>query len=395
MRTSLPDPDPATLERSGHLAALLRRRIAAAGGVLPFDTFMQLALYAPGLGYYAAGGSIFGPDGDFVTAPETGTLFARCVARLCADILDQAGEDIVEYGAGSASFAVALLDALAEIGGRPRRFLFVEPSAALAARQRERLAAAPGARGVTLEWYAEHPSARIRGVILANEVLDAMPVKRFVVRDGQAHELGVGCDDAGFRWAECATAGFAAILPPALRLACAHLPDGYVSEFNPALAAWFAGLHAGLERGVVLLSDYGYPAHEYLHPERTDGTLKCHFRHHVHGDPLWHPGAQDITASVDFTAVAEAAGTAGFGLAGYASQTRFLLDCGLHEVLANLPGDAVRQYTLAQEAKRLLLPGEMGQAFKFMALTRNFTRPLRGFQSDERHRLSAFTPADG
>ncbi len=394
MRTSLPDPDPATLERSERLVALLRTRIAAAGGVLPFDVFMQLALYTPGLGYYASGGALFGADGDFVTAPESGTLFARCMARQCAEILDKAGEEIVEYGAGSAGFAVALLTALAETGARPRRYVIVEPSATLVLRQRERLVAAPETRGVTLEWYVDHPPARTRGVVLANEVLDAMAVKRFVVRGGLPCELGVTCDELGFRWVEYTNVDFAATVPAALRLACAELPDGYISEFNPALVAWFSTLSARLERGVVLLSDYGYPAHEYLHPTRSSGTLKCHFRHLVHDDPLWHPGAQDITASVDFTAVADAALAAGFTLSGYASQAHFLLACGMQEALAHESGDAVSQYALAQQAKLLLLPGEMGQTFKFMALARAYTSPLRGFAMDESHRLSAFARTD-
>lgn len=393
MQASLPDPDPATLERSARLSALIRARITAAGGALPFDDFMALALYAPELGYYADGRAIFGAAGDFLTAPESGSLFAQCVARQCAEVLAETGGDVVEYGAGSGRFAEVVLESLAALGALPRRYVIVEPSAGLAARQRARLAAPAAALGVTLQWHAEHPPAGQHGVVFANEMLDAMPVKRFALRAGTPHELLVGIEDGRLCWVEAAQPMAAGLMPPELRAACAALPDGYVSEFNPALAHWLRGLAASFERGIALFCDYGYPAHEYLHPARSGGTLKCHYRHLVHGDALWHPGAQDITASVDFTALAEAATAAGFMLAGYASQTRFLLACGLHELLAGSTGDAVTQYALAQEAKRLLLPGEMGQTFKVMALARDCALPLRGFRDDERHRLSDFDSA--
>ena len=384
MGASLADPDPATLERVERLLLRIRAAIAEAGGVLAFDRYMALCLYESELGYYTGPQAIFGASGDFITAPESGDLFAECVARQCADLLETDAA-IIEYGAGSGRLAAALLAS----GCASGRYVIVEPSARLAARQRELIARAVPAALARVEWQREHAPAGVRGVVLANEVLDAMPVKRFVVRDGVPRELGVACDGAHLVMRELGRAE--ATWPAALEQACAGLPDGYVSECNPALPAWTRALRAALAAGVVLVSDYGYPRHEYLHPSRVAGTLKCHYRHHVHDDPLFLPGAQDVTAAVDFTALAEAAVAAGFTVAGYTTQAHFLLACGLETELA-LAADSVQRYRLAQEAKRLLLPGEMGQTCKFMAFAcGREIGALRGFAHDERHRLSGFS----
>lgn len=384
MGASLADPDPATLERVARLLQRIRAAIARAGGVLAFDRYMALCLYEPELGYYTGPQAIFGASGDFVTAPESGALFAACLARQCAELL-AAGDVIVEYGAGSGRLAAALLASPCA----PARYVIVEPSARLSARQRALIAQEVPAALPRVEWWREHAPAGLRGVVLANEVLDAMPVKRFVVQGGVPRELGVACD--GERLVMREFGGSAAIWPAALARACVDLPDGYVSEFNPALPAWTRAVRGALSAGVVLISDYGYPRHEYLHPSRLAGTLKCHYRHHVHDDPLFLPGAQDITAAVDFTALAEAAEAAGFTLAGYATQANFLLACGIEADLAGAH-DPVHGYRLAQEAKRLLLPGEMGQICKFMALgCEREVAALRGFEHDERHRLSGFS----
>ncbi|MEQ8233594.1 MAG: SAM-dependent methyltransferase [Gammaproteobacteria bacterium] len=385
---SLPDPDPAGLERSRRLAALIRADIdAAPGAVIGFEQFMQRALYEPGLGYYAAGNPIFGAAGDFVTAPESGDLFAACLARQCREILAGDGEVIVEYGAGSGQLAAALCAALGNEFAT-LRYHIIEPSATLRERQRERLAATVPAMRERVTW-SDQPVACGTGVVIANEVLDALPAARMRNGEGGPEVLGVGLAGEDFTWR---APGPAAASPPAgFSAALAALPPGCVSEYLPGLDAWCRGLREVLERGVVLVGDYGYARHEYVHPARPDGTLKCHYRHHVHDDPFFLPGLQDITVAVDFTHLAEAASAAGLHVAGYVTQARFLLGCGLEEVmLAAAGGSAAADYARAQEAKRLLLPGEMGETCKFMALTIDYDRALRGFVADERHRLDGY-----
>lgn len=386
IQSSLPDPASEALERSQRLVARLRAAIVAAGGAIGFETFMRMALYEPELGYYAAASPIFGRSGDFVTAPEAGTLFAACLARQCLDLLED-GDSVVEYGAGSGRLACDLLTYLHAAGRLPSAYCIVEPSATLTARQQAACAQLPAALRACLRWYDDHPPAGICGVVIANEVLDAMPVERCMVDVGSWRELLVALDGENFVWTSRPYSGSCFD-----REWAAQLPDGYVSEANPALAPWLRALRSRLERAVVLLADYGYPRHEYLHPARASGTLKCHYLHQVHDDPFVYPGLQDITASVDFTALAEHAFEAGFEVLGYTTQAHFLLDCGLDAVLSAAADDATERYRLAQEAKLLLLPGSMGQTFKFMALGVGATRPLLGFGHDERHRLDGFMP---
>lgn len=385
---SLPDPDPAGLARSRRLAALIRADIAASpAGAIPFADYMRRVLYEPGLGYYASDNPIFGAAGDFVTAPESGGLFAACLARQCRDILGDDGEVVVEYGAGSGRLAGALCGTL--LGTDPAlRYHIVEPSAALRARQREHLEHTVPELVERVSWSADHVAAGV-GVIVANEVLDAMPAARVRAVDAGAEALGVGLDGDAFVWRAM---GRPEPPPPAAFLAAlaAH-PAGYVSEYLPGLETWCEGLAGVLSRGVALIADYGYARHEYLHPARRDGTLKCHYRHHVHDDPFFLPGLQDLTVSVDFTHLAEAAAAAGFRVAGYTTQARFLIGCGLEQIMADAAGvSAVDDYARAQEAKRLLLPGEMGETFKFMALAMDYDAALCGFVIDERHRLDGF-----
>ncbi len=386
INSSLPDPDREALERSRQLAVRIRDAIVAADGMIGFDTYMHMALYEPGLGYYSGAAPIFGHAGDFVTAPEAGTLFAACLARQCTALL---GDDdgIVEYGAGSGRLACDLLSLLHEAGRLPAYYCIVEPSASLTARQQMACAELPETVRRRVRWCDSHPPAGVNGVVIANEVLDAMPVVRCIVEAGCWRELMVALDGEAFTWTTRPYGGTS--LDPVW---AARLPDGYVSEANPALGSWFAAMRSRLERAVVLLADYGYPRHEYLHPARASGTLKCHYLHHVHDDPFLYPGLQDITASVDFTAVADHAFAAGFDVLGYASQAHFLLDCGLDAVLAADHGDEIARYRRAQEAKLLLLPGSMGQTFKFMALGVGEVPPLLGFRHDERHRLDGFMP---
>lgn len=383
---SLPDPDPATLERSAALTALVRAEIAATpDGAIGFDRYMELALYAPELGYYSAGNAIFGDHGDFVTAPESGRLFARCLARQCDEIMRRSGARVVEYGAGSGQLAVALA-ALLLAGDTQRSYHIVEPSASLRARQQALVAAEQPVEAARFNWSATHPATSGGGVVIANEVIDAMPARRYRLTRGVVHELGVGFARDRFVWQELSRP-----VPPELGATLAAYADGYTCERHPGLVDWCRDLRRIVDRGVVLISDYGYAGHEYLHPDRSAGTLKCHYRHHVHADPFVLPGAQDLTVAVDFTALAEAAHLAGFRIAGFTTQTHFLLACGIEAHIAAIGADdAVAAYALAQEAKRLLLPGEMGQTCKFMALAIDYDAPLSGFAADERHRLDGF-----
>jgi SAM-dependent MidA family methyltransferase len=359
----------------------------AAGGTLPFWRFMELALYAPALGYYVAGSRKFGAEGDFVTAPEISPLFSRCLARQCAPVLEELrGGDILEFGAGSGALAAAMLRELADLGQLPGHYYILEISPDLVQRQRQVLQAqVPDLLGRVV-WLDRLPAAGFRGVVIANEVLDAMPVHRFRVTDAGVRELGVGCAGETLQEVE---------LEPGPRLhdrvaALAgehHLSAPYESEVNFAAEDWVHAVSAAVESGAVLLIDYGFPAREFYHTQRATGTLMCHYRHRAHADPLVFVGLQDITAHVDFTAIAEAAHAAGFHVAGYANQGSFLLSTGLVSMLGEA-SDARAHLTLTAQVKKLTLPSEMGELFKVLALTRGLQVPLAGFAlRDERSRL--------
>src|SRR5215472_17305330 len=372
-RSMLPAPSPEEQRHSEALAALIRTELAACGGWLSFERFMELALYAPGLGYYSAGSWKLGSGGDFVTAPEVSELFGRCLAGQCAQVLRATGGEILELGAGTGSMAAALLRALDAGGVLPERYAILEVSGDLAARQRARLAALPPHLRERIVWLERLPPAPLRGVILANEVADALPVRRFRLL-GVALAPGGTLEDAerppDADLAEACAAMFGA--PPR------SLPDGYTSEVNLRLAPWIASLGDCLERGAVLLLDYGLPRGHYYHAQRVAGTLRCHFRQRAHDDPFVNLGVQDITAWVDFTRVAEAASLAGLEVSGFATQAAFLLALGLERAVAAAP-DAATRARLAGEARRLVMPEEMGEAFKVIALTRACGTPLTGF----------------
>jgi SAM-dependent MidA family methyltransferase len=359
--------------------AEVRAAITAAGGAIPFAQFMALALYAPGLGYYSAGARKFGPDGDFTTAPEMSALFGRCVARQCCEVLATTGGAILEFGAGTGALAQTVLETLAALDALPARYLILEVSAELRARQQQRLAALAPALAGRVAWLDRLPEAPFSGVMLANEVLDALPCERFVVRAGRARRLGVALDahSGALREVELdEPATGVPGLPADLDLAA--LPEGYRGECCPTLAPWIATLGAALERGLVLAIDYGLPRSALYHPDRRDGTLLCHFRHRAHGDALRNAGLQDITAWVDFTAVAEAAVDAGLDVAGFSTQAAFLLALGIEADVAR-ETDTARHAARAGEARRLLMPNEMGEIFKAIALARDLDAPLSGF----------------
>ncbi len=372
---------PLSAEEAAHsraLAELIAAEVRAAGGWLSFERFMALALYEPGLGYYSAGSVKIGAAGDFITAPEMSDLFSRCVAAQCAQLLEHGGE-ILELGAGTGRMAAAILSELAARGRLPQRYAILEVSADLAERQRRRISALPAALADRVVWLERLPEQPFEGVIVANEVLDALPCRRFVLQSGMIRELGVGLE--GERLVERPAPAGGAL---AQEWAClsAQLPqpldDGYVSELCLRVAPWLAGIADCLRRGVVLLCDYGLPRAHYYHPQRRSGTLRCHFKHRVHDDPYINLGVQDITAWVDFTRVAEAAVQSGLDVVGFATQAAFLLGTGIERYVAEAH-DVVEHARRAGEARRLLLPGEMGEAFKVMALTRDFDEPLVGF----------------
>lgn len=386
----LPAPGPDAAAHSARVAAHIRAAIAQAGGAITFARFMELALYAPGLGYYSAGTRKFGADGDFVTAPEVSPLFARCIARQCEAVLQASGGVILEAGAGTGALACGLLRELAELGRPPEAYLILELSAELRARQQTLLAEQVPELLPRVHWLDGWPDAGLRGVVIANELLDALPVHRFHVSAEGACECYVASDGDAFAWR------LGPLSSPLLRErvatlqadAALELAPGYESEINLAAEAWIGSLAPLLQQGAVLLIDYGYPCHEYYHPQRRSGTLMCHYRHHSHSDPLCLVGLQDITAHVDFSAVARAAADAGLRLAGFTTQAHFLLGLGIETMVAEAAGDAARQFELAQQIKRLVLPSGMGELFKVMALTRGIDTPLQGFRlQDHRGRL--------
>ena len=368
----LPAADAASAAHSERVASHLRQRIAEAGGAISFAEYMHHVLYAPGLGYYSAGATKFGAAGDFVTAPEVSDIFGQVLARQCAGVLREVPTpSILEFGAGSGKLAADILRALDAIGALPEQYLILEVSAALQERQRDYLHEAIPSLIDRMTWLDRLPE-RHDGVIIANEVLDALPVERFVRRAERITQVCVTTRADEIMLSEREA-------PPALEAAVATveadlgepLPDGYASEICLAAPQWVADVAGSLHHGAAFLFDYGIGRREYYAPDRSGGWLRCHFRHHAHSDPLLLPGIQDVTAWVDFSSVAEAAATAGLVVAGFATQSQFLLGGGLDEVLADfaeMPIDA--QLKLSAEVKLLTLPGEMGESFKCLCLTR-------------------------
>ncbi|MGH8500913.1 MAG: class I SAM-dependent methyltransferase [Gammaproteobacteria bacterium] len=370
----LPDPDPDAKALSAALTGKIRCAIDDAGGSIGFAQYMAMALYDPELGYYHNGSRKFGAGGDFVTAPELSPLFARVIARHCARVLRTLGSgEILEFGAGSGALALGLLAELDRLNALPQRYLILELSGELRRRQQELLRERAPRLLERIEWLQALPDAGFVGVALANEVLDAMPVTCFALRGDALFERRVGCDPArSLTWRDCTADQPVRAWVDGITASLAQpLPDGYRSEFNPALDAWIRALGERFERGLILICDYGYPRGEYYHPQRRQGTLLCHYRHRAHDDPFFHPGLQDISASVDFTAVAAAAATAGLDLLSYTSQAQFLLAGGVLETLGNAVDDTERM-RMAQQIKRLTLPAEMGDRFQVMALGKNY-----------------------
>jgi SAM-dependent MidA family methyltransferase len=375
-----PPLTPAMTRHCEQVVTAVFEGIAAGNGWLAFDDYLRIVQYAPGLGYYSAGSEKFGAAGDFVTAPEISDLFGRCMARQCAQVLQQCGGDVLELGAGSGALAASVLKCLQELECLPEHYDILEVSADLRARQQQRLDGLPALLRERIRWLDALPSQPMTGVMLANEVADALPFKRFVVDGDERLERGVSLSLSGQLMESDRPAD--ASLRRELERIASTLPEGwpmlFCSEVCPMSEPWIAALSVALARGAMLLVDYGCSRREYYHPQRSQGTLRCHFRHRAHENALLYPGLQDISAWVEFTRVAEAASDANLEVSGYCTQSAFLLANGIEQDLAAVT-QPLEHARLAGQARLLLLPGEMGETFKAMALTRAFDEPLRGF----------------
>ncbi|HSH72572.1 MAG TPA: SAM-dependent methyltransferase [Methylophilaceae bacterium] len=381
----LPEPTPEALSHSKQLTQLIHEKIDAVGGWISFADYMHMALYQPGLGYYSGGAKKFGAGGDFVTAPEISSLFAQSLATQAAQILGLTHGSILELGAGTGRLALELLLELQSLNQLPAQYLILEVSAQLHQQQQQTLQKyLPPELLERVVWLDALPE-KFSGLILANEVLDALPVHIVKRQPAWLVEVGVGVNSHGFVWSEQVLAS-GQLYEAASVL---DLPPDYTTEQCPQAGALIASLANMLELGAIVLIDYGFPRREYYHPQRSEGTLMCHYQHYAHGDPFLHPGLQDITAHVDFTSVAEAGLAEGLQLMGYCGQAQFLINCGITEILARVsPQDMASYAPLASQAQKLLSPAEMGELFKVIAFGKGLVDDLAGFsRGDRRHTL--------
>ncbi len=376
----LPPPSAQAATHSLELAERIAEAILDAGGWISFARYMELTLYAPGLGYYAAGARKFGAEGDFVTAPEISPVFAQCLALQAAEVVAAAGGDVLELGPGSGALAADLFGELKALGAAPRNYFLLEVSPELRERQQRLLAERHPDDLGRFTWLDTLP-VRFRGFVLANEVLDVVPFS-LVRRDdaGEYYERGVIATEAGFAWDDQR-------LPEGdlRRRAAAAFPPGdyeYLSEVGLAAEGLVRTVAAGLEAGLALFIDYGFPEREFYHPQRSAGTMRCHYRHRHHGDPFFLPGLQDITAHVDFTAMARAGEQGGAEVAGFTTQAYFLISCGLATLVsAGDPAATLSRLKATSAVHRLIDPSEMGELFKVLGLVRGIEAPLLGFRS--------------
>ncbi|MDP2143676.1 MAG: SAM-dependent methyltransferase [Gallionella sp.] len=383
MSSHLPVPSSEAAQHSARLAELIRSDIALQGGWISFARYMELALYAPGLGYYTAGAHKFGEAGDFITAPELSPLFGRTLARQVAEIMAQSAPHVLELGAGSGKLAADMLAELERIGSLPESYSILEVSADLRERQQALLLERLPHLAARVHWLDALPET-FGGAVVANEVLDALPVHLVHWHDGAPVERGVAANDAGFCWQERPIAD-AALLHAAQQIS---VPDGYVSEICSAQRGLINSLAQRLQRGALLFVDYGFGAREFYHPQRSSGTLMCHYRHHAHDDPFFLPGLQDITAHVNFTDVAECGIDAGLELLGYTSQAFFLLNCGIADFMTERDPENLRDYLpLSAQLQKLTSPAEMGELFKVIVLGKEMANPLNGFARGDLSRL--------
>ncbi|CAN5239214.1 SAM-dependent methyltransferase [soil metagenome] len=379
--TYLPLPDTAALAHQQNVFAHIQAAIVAASGQISFANFMDMALYAPGLGYYSNGAHKLGAGGDFTTAPELSPLFSRTLARQCQQILTQVERgEILELGAGSGIMAAEILLELERQNCLPQRYAILDLSADLRQRQQQTLLEYCPHLLTKVVWLDSLPTVPFNGIILANEVVDAMPVHKFQCDDDGIAECYVGIEQNQFCW-HLGPLSSARLAEKIDELETIEGP--YISEININLEAWIASIAATLQQGIMVIIDYGFPEQEYYHPQRSQGTLMCHYQQRAHTDPLILVGLQDITTHVDFTALAKAAVVNGLEVAGYTSQTAFLLACGIHEMMGDI-SDLQQHWANSNAIKKLTLPSEMGELFKVMALSKNLDIPLLGFSWQDR-----------
>jgi SAM-dependent MidA family methyltransferase len=381
---SLPAPDQDALAASQALQRHIAEEIEQQGGAIPFSRFMELALYAPRLGYYSGGAAKLGQAGDFTTAPEITPLFGASLAGVAAAIIAQSAPNIIEFGAGTGKLARDVLTALTKQGVQVESYTIIDLSGELRARQQDMLRDFPQVR-----WVDALP-ASFSGVVLANEVLDAMPVELVLKTAHGWRRQMVTVADGAFAWVPAEASP--ALLEHILRQVpeADSLPEGYLTEVHPVACGFMASLATLFEggKGAALLVDYGFPAHEFYHPQRDTGTLMCHYRHHAHPEPFFLPGLQDITAHVDFTAMALAAQDAGLEVLGYMNQASFLLAAGIGDLLLQTdPEDALRYLPQARAVQKLVAPSEMGELFKVLAVGRGVLLPEAIVRADRSYKL--------
>ena len=388
--SALPVPDAAALNHQERVLAHLHSQIDASGGWISFARYMELVLYAPGLGYYSAGAEKFGAAGDFVTAPEMTPVFGQTLARQIMQILQQSGGNVLELGAGRGRLAAAVLQEMQRAEALPAQYLILEVSADLKQVQQQYLQAVLPAELLQRVCWLEQLPERHTGVVLANEVLDAIPVHVLRKQNGELVELGVVWDaQQGLQWqARPLAADVQSDAELIKTLTALALPDDYQTEINPASQALIASLANCLQQGALLLIDYGFSRAEYYHPQRNQGTLMCHYRHHAHGDALLYPGLQDITAHVDFTAMAQSGLAHGLQVLGYAGQAQFLINCGITDLMLRVSPHNVTEYApMASQVQKLLSPAEMGELFKVLALGRGVSGLMGFVRGDRSHSL--------
>jgi SAM-dependent MidA family methyltransferase len=383
MTTSLPQPSAEALTHSNRLSELIRSEISAQGGWIPFSQFMEMALYAPGLGYYTAGARKFGKDGDFITAPELSSLFGRTLARQLIEIMQASSPHILELGAGSGKLALDILTEMEALGSLPESYSILEISADLRERQQILIREKLPHLAARVFWLDALPE-KLSGVIIGNEVLDALPVHLLHWTDGQILERGVSSINDRFVWQDNLPSN-ASLFDIAQNFS---VPDDYLSEVSLAARGLITSLCERMDIGALLLIDYGFGASEYYHPQRSQGTLMCHYRHQAHEDPFFLPGIQDITAHVDFTAIAETAIDHGANFLGYTSQAHFLLNSGVLNYLKEVSPDDIHAYApLSAQLQKLTSPAEMGELFKVIVLGKGIDEPLTGFSHGDLSRL--------
>ena len=388
---SLLNPDPEAKFHSQKLSTYIKKLIDEKSGSIGFDEYMNLALYQPSFGYYTSGNQIFGAKGDFVTAPQISSLFSKCLAFQCIQILkDFENPSILEIGAGTGVMAKDLLLNLEKSNSLPKKYFIYEISADLKFRQQNLLKQSIPQYIDNIIWLDKLPKRKFNGLIIANEVLDSLPVKRFKKESNIFKEVKVTFIDNNFHWINVTACDELTNFLEKIenKLSRTFYVD-YCSEINVNLKIWLDSVQSVIEKGVILFIDYGYSMSDYYHPEKFDGNLLCHYRHYVHNDPFFYPGLQDITTSVDFTSVAECAEKIGLNVNGYTNQTYFLFGCGLENLVPNMDLLSIKSQTeISKELRSLIMPDEMGERFKFMALTKEYNKDLIGFsQMNQRNQL--------